>query len=75
MNKNKGIVYDCIVIYISKKIDRTEQVPRKVINGLLGNLFHIPKEMRMAVIKELVEIGYLEPINRDVYKVKNCVCH
>ena len=65
--KKGGIVYECIVIYLSRRCDNFSQIPRKDIKAKLGELFHIPQELREKVIQEMVEMSYLKRINRDVY--------
>lgn len=67
--KKVGIVYDCIIIYLTHRCDNLKNISRKEIKARLGELFHIPKELREKVIKEMVEMSYLKPINRDVFQL------
>jgi hypothetical protein len=69
MNKKIGIVYDCIVVFLSRRCDNQNTIPKKDIKATLGELFHIPNELREKVIQELINIGSLRLIKDKPYQL------
>ena len=65
----KPIVYMCIQYWIKERSGVYYQINRSDIFRILGELFHIPKEERSQVLKELVEFKIIKHINRDCYLV------
>lgn len=45
-------------------------IPKRKLRVLLGQRCSIPKRLHVRLIKELKELGVLERINRDNYKLK-----
>ena len=59
------IIHERLYLYsVSKKIER------KKVYELLGVLFHIPRDNRIEVIKELEDNKVLERLNQHEFKIK-----
>ena len=67
----KPIVYECIHIWITKRSYPVMELKREDIFRILGELFHIPKEERHKVIKELIDFKFIKQLNRNSYQVLN----
>ena len=71
MNKKKrpGVVYESIEHWIVQKSLPQKVLSRKKILEILGELFHVPKEHRNIVLKELIDYGFVEPVNCNDLKI------
>ena len=66
---NKLTLYYCLHFRLTNIIGYNNIVERKKLFGMLGCQFHIPKDKRKKVLKEMEQFGMLERIDRDNFKV------
>lgn len=77
---NKGILYLCVHKKMEDKITNNSRIlSKKDFNRMLGETFHIPKNMRIIVLKEMEQKGLVKDLgatrnsNIKVLKVGICI--
>lgn len=69
VNKKIGLIETCIYAKL-KTQSRDGLIKRKKVLYLLGSIYHIPKELRNLIIKELEEKGLIKVLNKKTIKIK-----
>lgn len=57
---NQKILYKCLIDKINCKKEYDNTISRKKVLFLLGNQYHVPKDIRNKVISELIKMDILE---------------
>ena len=73
--KKVGEVYRCIHTWIVHKADKNYFKDEMILDKedltyLLGVVFHIPKEKKNTIIKELIDYGMIVQVNRGRAGIK-----
>ena len=67
---NIGILYLCIHKKLEERIGISRIYPKKGFYRLIGETFHVPKNMRVCVQKEMEKMGLIKEIgtkkNNDI---------
>ena len=66
---NTGILYLSLHNLLRKKCNPTKVLRRKEIFTILGRHFLVPKNIRVAVIKEMQLMKLLKPENGNCFKI------
>jgi len=59
-NKRYGVVYLCIHQKLGERVNPSRIMSKKYFERILGETFHIPKPMRIVVLKEMVNQGLIK---------------
>ena len=66
-----GILYLCIHNKLCERITLSRIYPKKQFYRLLGETFHVPKNMRVLVVKEMEKKGLIKDLgskkNNNIY--------
>ena len=57
-----GILYLCIHNKLCEKTSFSRIYPKKEFFRMLGETFHVPKKMRVVVLKEMVNKGLVQDL-------------
>lgn len=60
-----GLFYYCIYARIVEKYRINNLIRKRELWGALGELFHIPKNIRNKVITELIDYGFITDTSAD----------
>lgn len=60
---NIGIMYLCVHNMLDKKVNNSRIYPKKEFYGkMLGEIFHVPKHLRVVVMKEMEKKGLIKDL-------------
>ncbi len=72
MKHKVGIIYSCVHKKLADVVNPTKEINHKELFKIFGMVFHIPKSLRPAVLKELINLKMLVPIAQRKYRVAPC---
>lgn len=69
MKRDVGLLYICVQ---KKLLENSKQnlISKKYACYLLANQFHIPQQLRYAILKEMENRGLVVSVNRQVIEIK-----
>lgn len=70
MIRGNSIVLKCIHVVLSRKSNPDGSIDRKKLFEILAETYHIPKEDRFAVARELQRCGVIVDNDKFTYTVK-----
>ena len=63
------LLYFEVARYMIKFADVNREIKTWVFKAKLGKNYHVRKELRDLIVKEIEQLGFIERINRDVIKI------
>ena len=69
MKKDIGLLYVCVQ---KKLLENSKQnlISKKFACYLLANQFHVPSQLRYAILQEMQNFGMIKPVNRQIIEVE-----
>lgn len=67
----RSVLLYCIHYYLFNKADCERKIRRKELRERLGETFHIPKEYKNKVIKELIDYGIICDHEKNWFKIQD----
>ena len=58
----KGILYLCVHKMLEERINMSRIYPKKDFFRMLGETFHVPKAVRVCVMKEMIKKGLIKDL-------------
>jgi len=78
MEKEKGILYLVIHKKMEERVNMSRIYPKKDFFRMLGETFHVPKNMRIVVMKEMINKNLIEDLgtrrNNNLKVLKTDIC-
>lgn len=68
-NKEVSIFHLCIYSKLKDVKNYDKTIERKKLIGMLGAIYHIPKEHRKTIIEELKAMNFLEELDKFKFRV------
>lgn len=67
MKKRYGVLYSCVSEYLQKSCVNfcNDTIDRKILFGIFGGMYHVPKEKRHELLRELISFKILIPIGKQ----------
>ena len=57
-------IYSCVHERLLKHADQSGEIKRRKIYEVIGMIYHIPKELREQVVKDLIDLGLLKKVDK-----------
>jgi len=68
-----GVFYLCVHKRLHDKVGLSGMITHKNFCKMLGEVYHIPKVLRVIIIKEMVKLNMIKEINHNDILVKKLI--